>query len=259
MKPGSFIINGVYSEDVDAVIQSRPTLNTPRRKVAFKETYGQSGSLPYDEEEYANTELELLLYVGGQSAVVSREVIYSLFDSGKYMDLIMYSDPTKIYRVMMSEPPAFESRYYMEEGLTCTIKLSVLPYKFLVNSPVITLTAAKEVYNPTLWDAKPTIAIYGTGDVTFKIGTDSFSIRNVSGDVVLNSTIENAYQAKKKQIDGGSFYDLKEMEFLLEDVVPMNHKIYTRKYPTFSPGVNSVSWIGTVTRVDILPKWRTLV
>lgn len=259
MKPGSFIINGVYSEDVDAIIQTRPALASPRRKVEFKNTYGQSGMLPYDEEEYENTELELALYINGKSAASSREIIYHLFDSGHYIDLIMYSDPTKIYKVMMLEPPSFESRYYMGEGTTCSIKLSVLPYKLLVDSPVISLTTPTEIYNPTLWDAQPTIAIYGSGDIILKINSVPFNMKGVSGDIVVNSTISNAYTAKKKQTPGGSFYDLKEMELLPEMVVPMNNKIYTRLYPLISPGVNSVNWIGNVSRVDILPKWRTLI
>lgn len=258
MKPGSFIINGVYSEDVGAVIQTRPVLNSPRRKVTFKEAYGYSGSLPYDEEAYDNTELELILYVAGGSATHNREIVYHLFDSGRYIDLILYSDPTKIYKVMLVEPPSFESRYYMGEGVSCSLKLSVLPHKRLVNSPIISITEPTEIYNPTLCNAKPTMAVYGSGDITLSINDSEFKLRNVTNDIILNSTIENSYQAKKIQTPDGARYDLPKIELLPEDVLPMNHKVYTRVYPLFSPGVNFLSWVGSVSRVDILPKWRTL-
>lgn len=259
MKPGSFIINGVYSEDVGAVIQTRPVLNSPRRKVAFEESYGYSGSLPYDEEAYENTELELILYVAGGSATHNREIVYHLFDSGRYIDLILYSDPTKIYKVMLVEPPSFESRYYMGEGVSCNMKLSVLPYKQLVNSPYITTAEPIEMYNPTLWHSKPTMAIYGSGDITLYVNDSEFKLRSVTDDVIVNASIGNSYQAKKTQTAEGAVYDLERLEHSPEELIPMNHKVYSRVYPSFSPGVNFLTWTGTVHRVDILPKWRTLV
>ena len=82
MKPGSFILNGVYSEDIQTVLQTRPSLAAPRRRVTLKQTFGQDGSLLYDEGAYDNTELELVMYTDGASTSNNRDIIFNLFNSG---------------------------------------------------------------------------------------------------------------------------------------------------------------------------------
>ena len=65
MRQGHFILNGISSEEFACVIQDRPEIETPRRKVEFKSAYGQSEAMPFDEEAYENTEMELICYVEG--------------------------------------------------------------------------------------------------------------------------------------------------------------------------------------------------
>lgn len=254
MKPGSFILNGVSSEDIQTVIQSRPTLATPRRRVAFKQGLGQDGSIPFDEESYDNTDLTLALFTQGPSASERREEVYDLFNSSRYMNLIMYSDPTKIYRVMVSEPPSFDSRYFMGESQSYQVVFTVLPYKHLVDSPLKTFTTPGTITNPTRYPSKPRIAVYGSGNITLTIDGRDFILKGVDGSIILDSGMEYAYKASKS----GAYYDLKILPYEATGVINENAKAHTRIYPTFSPGVNSVAWTGNVTRVDVLPIWRTL-
>ena len=254
MKPGSFILNGVHSEDIRTVIQGRPTLATPRRRVTFKQGVEQDGALPFDEESYDNTEIELSLFTQGDDASENRERIYHLFNSGKYMDLILYSDPTKVYKVMTIEFPNFESRYFMGESISYQVKLTALPYKHLVLSPLTTLATPSTLVNPSLYPSEPRIAIVGSGNITLTIGGRDFIMKGVDGYIIVDSNLEIAY----KDLALGVNYDLENNPSKPEDVINQNSKVFTRVYPTFSPGVNSVTWVGNVTRVDILPKWRTL-
>lgn len=240
MKAGSFIFDGVTSESLNTVIQTRPVIETPKRKVLLKSAYGQDGLTPYDEGAYENTPLSLILYTGGLSAVESREAIYDLFDHGEYKDLILYNDDSKIYKVLMDGPPKFESRYYMGEGLSFEVGFTVKPYKFLRNSPLATLTSSGNLTNPTRYPSLPIITVTGSGDITLTINEKQFSLKGVSGYIRLDSAIMEAYQ------DTGGI------------LVPQNTKVYTRDYPFLKPGVNTISWTGTVTKIEILPRWRSL-
>lgn len=240
MKAGSFILNGISSEDLHTVIQSRPVLETPKRRVQFKQAFGQSGSTPYDEEAYDNTELPLILYTDGPDAVTSREAIYEMFNSGKYIDLKMYCDDSKIYKVMTIEPPKFESRYYMGEGMSYEVLLTVLPYKYLIDSPLATFLQSGSIFNPMRYNSLPIIKVYGSGDIVLNVNGIPFSMKGVSSYITLDSKFMFAYK------DTGGV------------LTNENSKIYTREYPYLKPGVNTISWTGTVTKVEILPRWRSL-
>lgn len=247
MKPGSFIIDNVDSESIGTVIQSRPLLQTPRRRVEFKTAFGQSGSIPYDEQAYDNTELVLICFTNmeilasGFTAALNRETIFNLFNGPTYKNLIMYADPEKIYKVMLAEPISFESRYFMGEGVTYELKLSVKPYKMLFESPKKVITGSSTIYNPTAYTSLPEIKVNGRGDVTLFVNGVPFVLKGLSDSVIINSEIMSTY------FENGS------------TILSRNNKVYTRNYPFFKSGSNTISWTGSVTSLEILPKWRALI
>ena len=241
MKPGQFIINGVDSESIKTKIQSRPVIETPRRRISFKQGFGQNGSLPYDEKAYNNTQLSLYLYTEGGDASVNRETIFGLFNSSSYLDLTMYFDDKKIYKVMLAEPIKFESRYYMNGGVSCEVILTVKPYKYMVSSPPVLLNSNGSLVNVHGEYSQPLITITGSGDVTLNINGNTFHVKGVSGTMVLDSITGNAYK-----MSGSVMQNL-------------NSQVYSRTYPVLKPGTNTISWIGSVSQLKIEPRWRKLV
>lgn len=243
MTPGSFILNNKTSESYGVFIQDRPALATPVRKVEFRSSFGQSGDNPYDEEAYSNTSMQLIMYVTGteaRTASDNRSLVYDWFDSGSYLDLIPYFDPDKIYKVMATTPPIFINKYFHGEGQAFTVDLTVRPYKYQNNVPLKTMTAGGTILNTGSQLALPVIKIFGTGDVTLTINGIPFVIKNIVGHIILDTGLMLAY----KEVTGL--------------VTSENSKIYTRNYPFFRKGSNTISWTGTVTKVEIEPRWRTL-
>ena len=243
MRQGYFILNGISSEEFTCVIQDRPEIETPRRKVEFKSSYGQSESMPFDEEAYENTEMELICYVEGsenRSASDNRALIRKWFDSGRYMDFIPYFDPNKVYKVMTISPPKFSPKVFMDEGQPFEVGLTIKPYKFYLAGPNIDLTATGAIFNPSAEIALPVIKVFGTGDVTLTVNGVPFVIKSIVDTIVLECNLELAYREV-----GETMYN-------------ENSKIYTRAYPFLKVGSNTISWTGTVTKVEIEPRWRTL-
>ena len=243
MRQGQFILNGISSEEFACVIQDRPEIETPRRKVEFKSAYGQSEEMPFDEEAYENTEMELICYVEGsenRSASDNRELIQDWFDSGRYMDFIPYFDPNKVYKVMTIDPPKFSPKVFMDEGQPFEVTLTIKPYKFYLPDRSLELISAGAIFNPTSKTALPVIKIFGTGDVTLTVNGLPFVIKNIVGSIVLDCNLGLAYREV-----GETMYN-------------ENDKIYTRTYPFLKVGSNTISWTGTVTKVEIEPRWRTL-
>lgn len=244
MKPGSFILNGKTSESLGITIQDRPELMTPFRRIEFKSAFGQSGTVPFDEDAYNNTELELYLYVvgnGPDSASKNRDLVYNLFNSNSYLDFIPYFDENKIYKVMLLEPPKFVSKYYFREGQSVELKLTVKPYKYLVKAPKVTITSGGTIINTASQPSLPKITITGTGDITLKVNGIDFIVKNVVGSIILDSETCIAYKEAASVITNE------------------NAKTYTRAYPFLKPGTNTISWVGAgITKVEIEPRWRTL-
>lgn len=243
MKRGSFIFDGVPSENVKAIIQGRPVIEAPLRKVEWKSPFGSDGDTPFDEGAYNNTTLDLIMMTDGTDAVADRQKVYNLLDTrGKYKDFIPYFDPKKIYRVQLMDKSAFESPYHFREKQSFTVKFTVKPYKYLVDSPTKTFTnTGGTIINPTFYDSLPIIKITGTGSVVLKVNNFSYSITNVQPHIVLNTERMIAYQD-----DNGVLTN-------------RNDRVSFKEYPVLRPGNNTISVTGSVTQIQIQPRWRSLL
>ena len=61
MKRGEFYINDISSFDIGAFIQSRPVINTPKRRKEGRTVSGRSGTVLFDEQAYDNQQRQRLL------------------------------------------------------------------------------------------------------------------------------------------------------------------------------------------------------
>lgn len=243
MKKGAFIFEGVPSEEIKTIIQTRPLLEAPARKVESRTVYGADGDIPFDEGAYANTALELILFIDGDDLIGDRQKFYDLIDTrGQYKELIPYFDPGKIYRVRL-ESASFENQYYFGEKQSASAKFTVKPYKYLVESDPITLTTGGIATNPTNYISQPLITITGSGPVTLLINGVQFHIKNLVNSITLDSQRYLAYQK----------------EAVTNALLNMNHQILTKEYPILQPGQNDISVTGSVTKIVIEPRWRSLV
>lgn len=244
MNRGSFIFDGVASETLKAVIQTRPTIEAPQRKVDVKDIYGMDGSMPYDEGAYHNTSMELSMVINGTDVIADRQALYNLLDTqGIYKDFIPYFDPGKTYRVMLSDAMQFDNQYNYGNIQLVSVKFTVKPYKYLVsNDPVTIAGNIGSVTNPTNCVSQPIITIQGTGPVTLTVNGNDFNIINVQDTITLSSERQAAYQ-----------------EYVPGLLTSMNSQVATRDYPVLKPGVNSISATGNVTQITIEPRWRSLV
>lgn len=244
MKRGSFIFDGVPSEDVKALIQSRPVIEAPLRKVEWKSPQGVDGDIPFDEGAYGNTILDLVMLTDGTDLISDRQKLFELIDTrGQYKDLIPYFDPDKIYRVALNDKAKFENQYHYGAKQSVSANFTVKPYKYLVNSPAIVINGTSgTIVNPTGYISQPIIKVTGTGPAVLTINGKEFSIKDIPNHITLNSERYLAYQQDTTGI-----------------LTNMNHKVGTREYPILEPGDNDISITGAVTQIHIQPRWRSLL
>jgi phage-related protein len=118
-----------------------------------------------------------------------------------------------------------------------TIVFNCKPQSFLkIGETPVTFPTSGSITNPTLYASEPIIVINGNGAITLTINDKSFSLVNVVDNITLNSELVAAYKGTELQ----------------------NGNIRFTSFPLLSPGVNNISWTGTVTSVQIIPRWYTI-
>ncbi|MZI80704.1 phage tail protein [Clostridium butyricum] len=94
-------------------------------------------------------------------------------------------------------------------------------------------SSGTELNNFGNYESKPVLKIYGSGNITININGNSFTIKNVSSYVIVDSELKECY---KDSTNKG--------------------KDMTGEYPVLLIGKNTISWTGTVTKIELTPRWR---
>ena len=82
----------------------------------------------------------------------------------------------------------------------------------------------------------------------------------LTGEGTVTLTIQGGGQNKSwvfTGLDGSIICDSEQMNFY-SGMTPMNDKVSGNGFPRLQPGVNTISWVGTVTSLVVQPRWVTL-
>ena len=110
------------------------------------------------------------------------------------------------------------------------------PFFYADAAADITVTTSGTIItNPGSVYSEPILTVYGSGDITLMVGTTIVELEDISGSIVIDSVLQEAYQG----------------------VTLMNDHM-NGEFPVLKPGMNAISWTGTVTKVVIQPNWRYL-
>lgn len=109
------------------------------------------------------------------------------------------------------------------------------PYRYLVTESNVTLTAPGNVTNQGTVNALPLIKITGSGIVVLNIGGRSVTYNFDTPYVFIDSESQRAYHLTAEKTNR-----------------------MTGNFPYLSPGVNAVTWSGTITELVITPRSRFL-
>ena len=152
-------------------------------------------------------------------------------------DLILSNEPDKIYKCKIINQVDYERLLKFK---TATVKFHTQPFKYLYNEVLYELLVNEEieleVLNRGLEKSKPLIKLYGSGTINLYINGNqvlSYTFPTDDSEVTIDSIEENAYK------DG---------------VYKNNNMIGS--FPILEPGVNAISWSGSLTMIVVEPKSR---
>lgn len=152
-------------------------------------------------------------------------------------DMILSNEPDKVYKAEILDAISYERLIRFRKA---KVNVRFQPYKTLLDEPPFILNVTDQtsfkVANKGYETSKPIITLYGSGDVSLSInGLDSFNINIDDEFVVIDSIKEDAY---KNNIS--------------------KNRMMTGAFPILQSGINTISWVGNVTKIIVEPKSRWL-
>ena len=221
-------LNGVKSTTLDGLlIQSLPKITKPRMRTQIEEIDGRDGDV-VTKLGYAAYDREMSVGLYGRFRL--DEVIAFFTGEGT---AIFSNEPDKVYRYQILEQIDYERLLRFR---TAVVKFHVQPFKYSSVEGVLSKDASGiasfSVANTGNVVSKPTVTVYGSGTVSLI----------VNGETTLTMAVGD---------DDFITVDAERLEAYRGDTLKNRYVTGDYEKLKFSPGRNTVSWTGAVSRVDL--------
>ena len=215
------------------IITNTPPITKPKMKVDKIEIDGRDGDIieKVGYESYTKN-----VGIGLARNYDIDEVIKYFTGDG---ELILSDEPDKVYIASIFDDVDYERLLQIRKA---TVKFHVQPYKYLKDESKVSLSittqTSVEVENKGLEVSKPIFMLEGSGTIEIAVnGINIFKYTFPNGEnkVIVDSLKEEAY---------------------LEGVYKNRNMLV--EFPKLEVGNNTISWTGTLTKIEIEPKSRWL-
>ncbi len=213
-------------------IERRPVIPKPQRNIEYIEVPGRSGSLKVDDESYKDIVIPVQCGFRNTNVASKAEEVKSWLDGGEGQ-LIFNNQPDRYYLAHVSEQMDIRQEFKILGKFVVNFRCR--PFQYDTNNEVITLTLPGTVFNPGTLNSEPIINVTGSGDITLTINQVSIQLSEVNESITIDSCLKDAYK----------------------DTMLQNSKM-NGDFPILKPGLNSITWTGAVSSVQIIPNWRYL-
>ena len=229
----SFSFNNQSSANFGLYVSGKDIYSAPAYDQQFVSVPGRNGDVIIDNGRYNNIDVSYTCYCKDLSSNI-KNIKQWLCKPG-YFKLTDTYDPS-YFRYA-----SFASKLKVDELLKNVGKADIVfnckPFRYsTAGQTKITKTSSWTLNNPESFPALPYIKITGSGAVTLNIGSKAYSFTSIPTYLEIDSELMCCYK-------GSTLY---------------NNRINFTEFPVLQPGNSSISWTGTVTKVEIIPNWRTL-
>lgn len=213
---------------------SMPTRPHPARKGDLIDVPGRNGKLFMDEGAYDRVLVSVrVIAVDGNMDAVNGWL------SGRGL-LRFGDDPTRAYNASVTKEFSVSNRNSRLRGQEFTVVFDCEPFRYVYPAPAVQeiTTSGGTITNPGTVFSQPEIKLTGSGDITLVV---------------------NGYSVEARSLTDGAIIDCELMEtFNLAKTESLNSSFVMDEFPVLRPGANIITWTGSVTKVEITPRWRYL-
>ena len=228
-----FIWNGTDSRQYGIHVSEQPPITIPAERSTQTNVPGRPGSLTTLEGEdvYDDLLLTATCFISGPAQIPA--IAAWLKGSGT----VTFANRTGgYYKARIANQIPFEKVLRGNPHRSFAVNFRCYPFWYQDNIADVTITTSgSTITNPGSVYSEPIITLTGSGDITLMVGTTIVELTDVSQSIVINSTLKEAYKGNTLMNDHMS-----------------------GDFPVLKPGLNVISWTGTVTQVTVKPNWRYL-
>lgn len=228
-----FIWNGVDCRTKGIHVTDQPPITIPLERSTQTNVPGRPGSLTQLEGDdvYDDMILTATCFISDPAQIPA--IAAWLKGSGT----VTFANRTGgYYKARIANHIPFEKILRGNPHCTFAVNFRCYPFFYAENVSDITITTSgTTITNPGSVYSEPIITVTGSGDITLMVGTTIVELTDVSGSIVINSVLQEAYKGTTLMNDHMS-----------------------GDFPALKPGLNGISWTGTVTQVVVTPNWRAL-
>lgn len=234
MGVNSITFNGVNSLTYDMYVSGNQTFNSAAKDYEKVSVPGRSGDLLLFNKRYQNVDVNYDAIVIKNYQANTEAIRAWLLSADGYCRLEDTYHPNEYRMAAFAGPLNFDTMM-LQAGQTELI-FDCKPQRWLKSGETVKeFTSSGTISNPTLFEAKPKIRVYGKGTIT--IGDSQINIKN----------------------PGIIFLDIDcEIQDCYEGYFNRNSNITVSKWPTLKPGNNQIVLGTGITKIQITPRWWTL-
>lgn len=225
------IIGGVQTTDFGVWISGENTYQSPARDVKEVTVPGRNGSLFIDNGRFSNVDIKYPALIKDSRNLEAFRGFLGSLKGYKRLEDTYHPDE---YRMAVFKEGVVPKMTPMNIAGNFDLSLNCKPQRWLkVGEEKITITTSGTLRNPTRFNSKPMIRLYGKGTL-------------VIGDYSL--IVANDYPKEYIDID---------CDLMNAFWGTTNYNNYVSgSFPELVPGDNTITWSGT--SLEIVPKWWTL-
>ena len=221
-----FTFKGIHADTYKVVVNKLPPFKSPSVKTKVYNVDGYDGAIV---ESLGLQPYTLPVTITLMDLTHLDDVMAWLSGSGV---LIRDEDDTKYLNVAIYNELEYE---YLKKQKKTTFEFYVAdPFRYVLDEPNLTLTAAGNVSYSGTYDGLPLLKITGSGVVQVSVGDFVFDY-DFDGDTVVwvDSKIKETYNS-----------------------VGLTNRRFTGEFPKLVNGNNAVSWTGTITEIIVTKRTR---
>ena len=234
----TFYLDGVDARSVGIKLQRPVQFSEPVPDTEVIHVPGRNGDLTMFSGSYENRVGSADCYALGDGVTETVVGINNfLMGVQSYRKLTTSNDPNHYWMARVVNGARIDNRKDVLNPFE--IEFDCKPQRYLVDGNYIlsyALPSGEVMPNPTQFDAKPLISIYGSGEGQLIIAGETITISEIGEYVTIDCDTMNAYNGP----------------------VNRNSSVTMSGWPKLPPDTVSYEFSGGITRIEITPRWWTL-
>ena len=226
------IINNQNTKNLGFALVGRPSIASADKKYETIEVEGRDGALT-KFIGYQDLKFTLKFNILFQDDIKQKlREIKGLLSVAK--TLTFDDSPNFFYKVKQAQISDTET--IIKSSGVFSVDFVAEPFEYQKTSSTAYTTKPISLTNQTTTTALPVIKVTGTGTVVLTVNGTGITLTGLTSSITLDSELQEAYTGLTTNMNSS-----------------MNGN-----FPVLKIGSNTISWTGTVTKVEIDPNWRWL-